>query len=116
MHVPRCGSTTHRDCPLNRTHGAPGNPSAREEAPPRQKATQETQVDSEANESFDEDSDEDSDDVLPSEKFPGAKKPFPFALGTWVVVKFDTGLFAGRVTKLYPGEDSCMVEFTDGDR
>lgn len=127
MHVARCGSTTHlkvthRDCPLNRTRGGPGNlcshvaapenPSSREDATLQQQVTQETQVDAEA----DEDSDEDSDDVPLSEKFPGAQKPFPYALGTWVAVEFDAGLFAGRVTKLYPGEDSCMVEFTDGDK
>ena len=116
IHVNRCGSTTHRkithrDCPLNPKRTAT-----------QRTATQETQVDT----------DSDSDVPL-SEKFPDARpaaapkpaaapepdaapEPFPYPLGTMVAVQFDAGIFVGNITKLYPGEDSCMVTFTDGDK
>ena len=132
MNVARCGSTTHlrvthRACPLNPKRAAPDNLSARGDAPPHQKKTQETQVDSDAeshtsvgsedseDSEHSEDS-EDSDDVVLSKKFPGAVKPFPYAVGTWVEFEFGDKTFAGQVTKLYPGQDLCSVRFTDGDK
>jgi len=105
----RCGSTTHlkvthRDCPLNPKRAAPDK-------------TQETQVDSDAESHTSVGSEsEDSDDVVLSKKFPGAVKPFPYAVGTWVAFDFGDKTYAGQITKLYPGEDLCSVRFTDGDK
>lgn len=81
------------------------------------RVTQETQVDSDAEShtSVGSESPEDSDDVVLSKKFPGAAKPFPYSVGTWVAFDFGDKTFAGQVTKLYPGEDLCSVRFTDGD-
>ena len=62
-------------------------------------------------------SEEESEDDVPlSVQFPGAVKPFPYPVGTWVAVEFADGIYAGVIKKLYPGEDQCLVEFTDGDR
>lgn len=98
--IPRCGSTTHlkithRDCPLNPKRGGPDNPSASAAAPPSAPATQPTQVDTDADET------------------PAA---FPYPVGTKVAVAFDVGTFAGTIIEHYPGEDSCLVQFTDGDK
>lgn len=118
----RCGSTTHlkvthRDCPLNPKRTAPDNSSTSAVAPPRQQRTQETQVESDTDEeASDSESEEDSDDVVLSKKFPGAVKPFPYPVGTMVAVEFKDGIYCGQITKLYPGEDSCLVVFTDGDK
>lgn len=108
IHGPRCGSTTH----LKVTHGdCPLNP---------RKRTQETQVDSDpeadAGAGAGAEDSEDSDDVVLSKKFPGAHKPFPYPVGTWVAVQFGDEFFPGTITKHYPGEDLCEVVFTDGDR
>ena len=91
---------THRDCPLNRNN-----------------RTQDTQVDPDDGAGSDGaggDS-EDSEDVVLSKKFPGAVKPFPYPVDTWVAVQFGDDYFAGQITKLYPGQDLCHVVFTDGD-
>ena len=40
---------------------------------------------------------------------------FPFPVGTRVAFEFDDGYFAGKVNKLYEGEDLCQVHFDDGD-
>ena len=94
--IPRCGSTTHRkithrECPLNPKRAAPDNPGASESAP----STQPTQVD------------------MDSEENPAA---FPYPLGTMVAVNFNEGTFAGTIIEHYAGEDSCLVQFTDGDK
>ena len=69
-----------------------------------------------AEESEDSEDSEDSDDVPLSKKFPGAVKPFPYPLGTWVAVEFGENTFPGTITKVYPGENLCEVVFTDGDK
>ena len=49
-------------------------------------------------------------------QFPKAGlQDFPFPLGTPVAVDFTNGIYAGKITELYPGEDLCTVTFTDND-
>ena len=47
----------------------------------------------------------------------GAKKSFPFALGTNIARDFEGEVFAGEITKLYPDDHTvCEVTYTDGDK
>ena len=89
---------SHRDCPLN-----PKN------------LPEESKVSSDDGGESSSDDGSDSDDVVLSEMFPGAVKPFPYPVGTRVAVQFGDDCYAGQITKLYPGEDLCHVVFTDGD-
>jgi len=41
---------------------------------------------------------------------------FPFPVGTWVAFEFGDGMFPGKISKLYEGDDLCEVVFTDGDK
>ena len=52
--------------------------------------------------------DSDTDNEVPGE--------FPYRLGTFVAVEFTDGIYSGCITKLFPGEDSCLVTFSDGDK
>ena len=60
---------------------------------------------------------EDSGEESANQSDDSNPKTFPYPLGTWVAVEFgEDGVFAGTVTKIYPGEDLCEVTFSDGDK
>ena len=60
-------------------------------------------------------SSDDSENLPVSAMLSRARAVFPFPIGTFVAVEFDAGIFRGNITKHFPGEDSCLVTFDDGD-
>ena len=109
----KCGSVshakvTHASCPLNPKRVR--DPDV-DTSPPRARARTHEKNSSDEDSS----SSDSSEDVLLRDVLP--KTPaFPYPIGTRVAVEFSSGLFEGKITKLFSDTGTCLVVFSDGDK